>query len=126
MIEQYVSVTTEIELGARTLNLTAYARKNRYRVRNLHDGDPVPPARRTRPKGDSPAAQAGFIGKEDRYDAIVGYDGYVTDEGNGQLGIYLTYGSAKGVNRAEARIRALGGTVVLARGSSGISEADFV
>ena len=92
-------------------DLIGSARKHRYRVRNLHDGDPVPPARRTRPKGDSPAAQAGFIGKEDRYDAIVGYDGYVTDEGNGQLRIYLEYRSAKGVNRAEARIRALGGTV---------------
>jgi hypothetical protein len=41
----------------------------------------------------------------------VGYDGYVCDEGNSRLGIYLCYKSARGVKRAQARIQAMGGTV---------------
>ncbi len=88
-------------------DLTAYARKHRYRLRNLHKGHAVPPARRT--KSHDPAT--GYTGQEDRCDAIVGYDGYICDEGAGQLGFCLFYRSARGVKRAEARIRALGGTV---------------
>ena len=111
MTEQYASATTEIELGARKLSLSDYARKHHHRLRHLHDGGLVPPARRTKPKGDMPTAQAGFIGKDDRCDAIVGNDGFICDEGDGRLGVYLCYKSSKGVKRAQTHIRALGGTV---------------
>ncbi len=90
-----------------TFDLTAYAQEHRYRVRNLHDGHPVPPAWRTK----NHDAATGHVGREDRCDAIVGYDGYICDEGAGQLGLCLFYRSARGVKKAEARIRALGGTV---------------
>lgn len=54
----------------------------------------------------------GYVGTVDRWDAIVGYDGFLVDDGEvGRLGIYLCYKSARGVNKAEARIRAMGGVV---------------
>ena len=93
-------------------NLVEYARKHRYRLRNLHDGGPVPPARYRKLKGKAPVGQAGYIGQDDRHDAIVGYDGCIADEGEpGQLGICLFYKSGRGVKRAHARIQAMGGTI---------------
>ncbi len=97
--------------AAHVFDLVAYARRHRYRERNLHDGHPVPPARRTKSEDPTSAAPVGHVGREDRCDAIVGYSGYVRDEGGGQLGVCLFYRSAKGVKNAEARIRALGGMV---------------
>ncbi|UCC30080.1 MAG: hypothetical protein JSU86_18020 [Phycisphaerales bacterium] len=98
--------------GAFAFAFVKYARKHRYRVRNLHDGGPVPPARYMKPKGQTAAARTGFVGKEDRCDAIVGCNGYIGDEGEpGRLGIYLQYRSARGVKRVHSRIQALGGTV---------------
>jgi hypothetical protein len=89
-------------------DLVAYARKYRYRLRNLHDGGPVPPAIWKAPPGHRSA----YAGPEDRCDAIVGFDGYIADEGEpGQLGICLFYGSAKGVNKARAKLKAMGGKV---------------
>ena len=86
----------------------AYARKHRYRLRNIHDGGRVPPARRQR----ADDGRVGYIGASDRCDAIVGYDGYLADDGeDSRLGIYLCYKSARGVNKAQARIKAMGGTV---------------
>lgn len=91
-------------------DLLTYARKRRYRTRNLSDGGPCPPARWMKPKGTTPAAQVGHIGQDDRFDVIVGYDGYVCDQGApGWLGIYLSYKSSKGVSRAAGRIKGLGG-----------------
>ncbi len=93
-------------------DLIEFAREHRYRTRNLHDGQPVPPARRIKPKGETPAAQAGYIGDEDRIDAIVGFQGYVADEGEpGMLGIYLHHKNGIGVKRSSARIKAMGGRV---------------
>ncbi len=93
-------------------DLITHARKHRYRIRNLHDGGSVPPARRMKAKGEVPVAQSGYVGREDRHDTIVGYDGYLSDEGDGgQLSVYLCYKSARGVVRAEQRLKAMGGTV---------------
>ena len=106
------TLATNTEEHAAGLDLVAYAREHRYRLRNLHDGYPVPPARRIKPKGETPAAQAGYIGEEDRMDAIVGFLGYVADEGEpGMLGIYLHHKNGIGVNRSSARIKAMGGRV---------------
>lgn len=98
--------------GAFAFKLVTYARRHRYRLRNLHDGGPVPPARHVRSTGDPPAGRTGFVGQDDRQDAIIGYDGYIADEGEpGQLGIYLQYRCARGGKRAHAKIRAMGGMV---------------
>ncbi len=70
------------------IHLVEYARQHRYRLRNLHDGEPVPPA----PKQKSDDNGVGHVGASDRWDAIVGYDGYVADEGEpGRLGILETH-----------------------------------
>lgn len=106
------ALRSPISVVAGTTNLVEYARKHRFRVRNLHDGGPVPPARYRKPKGELPAGRTGFVGQDDRHDAIVGYDGYIADEGEpGQLGICLFYRSARGVKRVHARIQAMGGLV---------------
>lgn len=103
------AVETAIAVG---FDLLAYARKHRYRTRNLSDGRACPPARSMKPKGPAPTAQVGHIGQDDRFDAIVGYDGYVCDQGApGWLGIYLSYKSSKGVGRASGCIEGLGGRV---------------
>jgi hypothetical protein len=74
-------------------DLSAHARVHRCQTRNIHDGSPVPPARRRK----SDTAKLGYVGASDRWDAIVGCDGYIADEGEpGQLGIYLQYRSARG------------------------------
>ena len=86
-------------------DLIEYARKHRYRVRNIHDGGPVPPARRKR-KPTKP----GHVGAYDRSDAIVGQRGYLTAE-DGGLGICLFFKSGRGVALAKAEIKALDGQV---------------
>jgi hypothetical protein len=55
-----------------SFDLLAYAAEHRFRMRNLHDGDPVPPLRR--PDGHGPSI---YRGEEDRQDAIICRDGYV-------------------------------------------------
>ena len=68
------SQATTAQPGAKhataTFDLVAYARKHRYRLRNLHDGGAVPPARYRKPKGERPAAQAGYVGQDERLDAL--------------------------------------------------------
>lgn len=66
-----------------SFDLREYARCRRNRVRNLHDGHPVPPARA--PKQGRRGPQA-FLGEG--MDAIVGRSGYVTIEGD-RLGWYI-------------------------------------
>ena len=88
------------------LNLTEYARSHRYRLRNLHDGGPVPPAIWKPPKGYRPVC----TGDEDRWDAIVGYDGYVAMDGD-ELSVCLFYKSARGVKSAESRLKVMGGQI---------------
>lgn len=90
------------------MDLAKYARQNRYRVRNLHDGEPVPPARRRKSNG----RRVAYVSATDRLDVIVGYDGYLVDEGEPcRLGVYMTFKSARGVKRTQARLEAMGGTV---------------
>lgn len=69
--------TVSSETGlADVFDLVTYARRHRYRMRNLHDGGPVPPARRMKSQGETtPTAQVGYVGKDDRSDPIVGYGG---------------------------------------------------
>ena len=87
-------------------DLVAYARKHRYRLRNLHDGGPVPPAIWKPPKGYRPV----YTRDEDRWDAIVRYDGYVAMDGD-ELTICLFYKSAKGVKSATSRVQKMGGRI---------------
>ena len=88
-----------------SFDLTDYARKHRYPLRNLRDGGPVPPARRkTKP------TKMGYVSAEDRADAIVGHRGYLAAEGGG-LGICLFFKSGRGVASAKAEITALDGRV---------------
>lgn len=88
-----------------------YSRKHRYRLRNLHGGGPGPPARYLKPKGQVSAAQAGFVGKEDRCHAIVGHRDCLTAE-DGGLGIYLFFKSGRGVASGKVEITAIGGRVM--------------
>ncbi len=82
------------------LDLVAYARKHRYRLRNLQDGGPVPPALPTAEGKDKP----GYRGAEDRWDAIVGRNGYTAIDGD-RLSVF--HKSTKGVNRGLAKLEAL-------------------
>ncbi len=88
-------------------DLLGYAKEHRLRTRNLHDGGPVPPAQ-CKPR--IPAARQAFPQAADRWDAIVGRDGYVAMDGD-RLSIYLCYKSGRGVKRALAKIAVLGGKV---------------
>lgn len=65
--------------GGTPFDLLAYARQHRLRVRNVHDGAPVPPMRRPR----AGRRRARLIGADDRLDAIIGRFGYVDYGGRG-------------------------------------------
>jgi len=102
------TATQAVALSGTTarFDLVEYAHRHRYRLRNLNDGGPCPPAIWKRPKS-WPRCPKG-----DEFWAIVGHDGYLADEGEtGRLGIALFYESAKGVNRAKRKIQAMGGHV---------------
>lgn len=68
------------------LDLLAYAQKHRLRTRNLHDGRPLHPLRV--PVGGRGRVE-GYVGDEDRMDAIVCHHGYVAEEGQDQIGWYV-------------------------------------
>ncbi|UCC31705.1 MAG: hypothetical protein JSU86_05375 [Phycisphaerales bacterium] len=87
-------------------DLVEYARKHRYRVRNLHDGGPVVPARWKPPQGYRPA----YVGKDDRWDAIVGRSGYVALDGC-DLSIFVFYKSNRGVTSAMAKLKTIGARI---------------
>jgi len=88
-------------------DLVTFAKHHRYRLRNLHDGGPVPPAIwKDRPEGHQP----GYRGSEGRWDAIVGLYGYVALDG-GELVTCLFFGSAQGVNRALPKLREIGARI---------------
>ncbi|MEE9597953.1 MAG: hypothetical protein V3V96_14365 [Acidiferrobacterales bacterium] len=89
-------------------DLIEYAKRHRYRLRNLNDGEPVPPARRKKAHGGIPA----YRGEDDRDNAIVGHAGYVADDGEpGLLSIFLSYKTPNGLNRIIPRVKALGGRI---------------
>jgi hypothetical protein len=90
-----------------SIDLLAYARENRYRVRNLHDGHPAPPAKRP-PRGKR--GQDAFGADDDRLDAIVGQFGYIVVEGAG-LGWYSGEFKARPPHGRMTAIRAAGGSV---------------
>lgn len=60
--------------------LREYAKINRYRVRNLHDGGPVPPAQWKRPKDHVPAVHGS---NAEAWWGIVGSRGYVAADVGG-------------------------------------------
>jgi hypothetical protein len=57
-----------------TFDLRTYVAAHRCRVRNLHDGEPVPPTRRPH----EPGRRAVYRSQGDCQDAIICRDGYVT------------------------------------------------
>jgi hypothetical protein len=89
-------------------DLIKYAEQHRYRVRNLHDGRPLHPLRvPVTGRGRS----AGYVGDEDRLDAIIGRHGYVIDEGNGRIGWCLLTKAGWTKSMKLRRLEALGATV---------------
>jgi hypothetical protein len=84
-----------------TFDLLKYAAAHRYRVRNLHDGRPVPPFRvRVTKRGKA----KGYVAAEDRQDAVIGLYGYVSRGCDGRLEWLLrrTKGKAAALRRLEA------------------------
>ncbi|MBP7746552.1 MAG: hypothetical protein KA383_10495 [Phycisphaerae bacterium] len=61
-----------------SFDLRAYAAEHRLRVRNVHDGGPVPPVRRR-----SDRTAVAYRSGADRADAIICRDGYVDYGGQG-------------------------------------------
>lgn len=59
-------------------DLMQFVKQHRYRVRNFHDGRPVPPTRP--PKHGERGRVTGFVGQDDRLDAIIGKYGYACTE----------------------------------------------
>ena len=85
-----------------SFDLAAYACEHRYRLRNLHDGRPVPPAIQKGPCDKT----RGYWGQDDRCDAIVGHNGYVAMDED-RLSVFLFYKSAKGVKKALTQLEAM-------------------
>ncbi len=91
-----------------SFHLLEYARERRYRVRNLHDGRPLHPLRipvMRRGRSD------GYVGEEDREDAIIGYRGYVRDDGDGRLAWYVFGKQRKTVQGWVRELQAAGAVV---------------
>ncbi len=78
----------------------------RYRVRSLHDGHPVPPARPT--YHGRRGRLAGYLGADDRKDAIVCRNGCVTDDGNGRIGWFLFAPTTRSMRAKLRKLTALG------------------
>ena len=93
-----------------SFDLLAYAAAHRYRVRNLHDGRPVPPVRI--PGRGRRGASAGYTADDDREDAIVCRYGYVTYDGGGQLGWCLLSETVRAKSFRLRRLVDLGATMV--------------
>ena len=97
-------------LAVKPESIIDLARRHRWRTRNLHDGHPVPPAKRP-PRGKRGADA--FGGSEDRFDAIVGRYGYIVLEGAG-LGWFLVaatrppHGKIDTIRRAGGKVDQLG------------------
>lgn len=96
-----------------TFDLLGYARAHGLRVRNLHDGLPIPPARPKRVPGQRPA----FGGEQGRDLAIVCRHGYVHAEGR-QIGWVLLCGTARTCNFRLDQLRQVPGLVVQQEGDS--------
>lgn len=92
-----------------SFDLRAYAAEHGYRIRNLHDGEPVPPTRRPADH-EAPA----YKGAADRADAIIGKDCYVDFGGFGEdrIGFCVLCRSRRALNIRLTRLRAAGATIV--------------
>jgi len=86
-------------------DLRQYAAEHGYRLRNLHDGAPVPPTRR--PPEHPPVA---FRGSEDRHDAIIARHGYVDFGGWGpdRIGFCVLCRSARALTACLRRLEPAG------------------
>lgn len=90
-----------------SLDVVAYANEHGYRLRNVHDGGPVPPAWRPVRSRGRPA----HFGADDRCDAIPGRHGYVTAEGPDRIGWCLLTSSRRALTARLPRIEAANGRV---------------
>ena len=92
-----------------TFDLVAYAREHRLRLRNLHDGGPVPPVKRT-----ERTRTVAYRGAEDRGDAILCKFGYVDFGGFGadRIGFCLLCSSARSMSKRLQMLAETGATVV--------------
>ena len=84
--------------------LLDYANTHRLRVRNLHDGGAVPPAKANM------KASGGYISKTDRLDAVVGRRGYLFEQ-DGLLHFFIEFKTQRGIRSAVKQIQAAGGQV---------------
>lgn len=91
-----------------SFDIREYARKHRYRVRNLHDGRPLLPLR---VPVNGRGRAAGYKARKDRMDAIICARGYVSCDADDKLAWYLLAKSAKGVNRWLPKLTRLGAVV---------------
>ncbi len=88
-----------------TFDLVACAKRHRYRLRNLHYGNPVPLARCKRNLGMT----RGHWGL-DRLDAIVGRRGYVAMDGD-ELSVCVFCKSSQGVTYAVRQLESAGARI---------------
>jgi hypothetical protein len=93
-----------------SFDLLAYAEEHGYRVRNLHDGHPVPPVRP--PYHGRRGRFAGYLGADDREDAIVCRHGYVADDGDGRIGWFLFAPTTRSMRAKLRKLEGLGVDVV--------------
>ena len=96
-----------------SFDLLGHAQRHRYRVRNLHDGRPVPPVRQKR----TPGRRAAFGGAGDRLGVIACRHGYVVAEGEGIGWVLLCRSKRSFTPRLEA-IGAVTGVMVAQAGDS--------
>jgi len=94
-------------------DLLTYAQKNHLRLRNLHDGMPVPPARRRHLAGFRPV----YVGQHDRDMAITCRLGYVHAEGD-VLGWVLLCRSGKGLGIRLGRLQKIPALAVKQEGDT--------
>lgn len=87
-------------------SISDYAAEHGLEVRNLHDGRSVPPANPTGRK-----LSRGYGSPEDRCDAIPCLDGYVSDEANGTLGIYVRPENRQHLMALVSKLRAAGAVI---------------
>jgi hypothetical protein len=84
-----------------SFDLLAYADEHRCRVRNLHDGDPVPPTRRPRKR-----RRMVYRAADDRDEVIICRDGYVApDDGAADRAAFCVLCRSPRALRARLRVR---------------------
>lgn len=82
-----------------SFDLLAFARAHRYRLRNLHSGEPVPPAKSKEP--------VGRLDGLDAWPAIVGSLGYAAMDSD-QLSVFVEYRSKQAKTYGMRRLVAAG------------------